>query len=74
MIYVVINEALKEFWIADHYDNRIEKDVEFLKELYGKSNINYYYTDIKYLSEEIADMEYKGYKKRHYADWIIKEQ
>lgn len=72
MIYVVVNEKLKEFWVADyHYENRINDDIKYLKGLYGEDNITYYHMDIKYLSVEKENLLCKNYKERHYIDWTI---
>ena len=44
-IHIVLNDSRKEYWLADEqYSPRIEKDVELLRNLYGKENIHFYAT------------------------------
>ena len=71
-IHIVLNDSRKEYWLADEqYFPRIEKDVELLRNLYGKENIRFYATTASAYKEDVITEESKGYTQAHYIDWLF---
>lgn len=71
-IHIVLNDSRKEYWLADEqYSPRIEKDVELLRNLYGKENIRFYATTASEYKEDVITEENKGYIQAHYIDWLF---
>ena len=73
-INVVLNDARKEYWVADQkYSSKINYYINQLQTIYGEDCIRSYPTDLDHLNEDIKTDIHRGYAESHYSDWMIIE-